>query len=55
MPGSQTELAVVADTFVKIYDLSSDVLSPTYYFIVCSDKIRDACFIITEEVKILLP
>ena len=41
---------MVTDTFVKIYDLSADVISPTYYFIVCNDKIKDACIMVTEEV-----
>jgi E3 ubiquitin-protein ligase UBR4 len=54
LPGSQTELAIITDTFVKIYDLSVDSLSPVYYFIVCSDKIRDATFVITEESKNVL-
>lgn len=51
LPGSETQLAIVTDTFVKIYDLSVDSLSPSYYFIVCSEKIRDACFVVTEEVS----
>ena len=50
LPGSQTDLVVVADTFVKIYDLSCDVISPAYYFTVFSDKIKDACVIVTDEV-----
>ena len=50
MPGSRTELVVVADTFVKIYDLAADVISPAYYFTVFSDKIKDACIMVTEKV-----
>ena len=48
--GSQTELAVVTDMFVKIYDLASDAISPTYYYmcIVCSGKIRDATILVKQ-------
>ncbi|XP_033643062.1 E3 ubiquitin-protein ligase UBR4-like [Asterias rubens] len=49
LPGSQTELAIVTADFVKIYDLSRDALSPCFYFLVPSGKIRDACFIISDE------
>ena len=41
MPGSQTELCLVTADFVKIYDLSKDVLSPQFYFVVPSGKVRD--------------
>ena len=34
---------------VQIYDLSRDALSPCFYFLVPSGKIRDACFIISDE------
>ena len=54
LPGSESTLAIVTDTFIKIYDLSVDSLSPSYYFIVFSEKIRDACFVVTEEVSISL-
>ena len=50
-PGSETELAIVTDTFVKIYDLSVDAISPLYYFLVCSDKIRDATIIVSNKVS----
>lgn len=48
LPGSQTKLALITADFVKIYDLSIDVLSPQYYFLVPSGKIRDVTFICTE-------
>lgn len=44
LPGSQTKLALVTADFVKIYDLSKDALSPQYYFLVPSGKIRDCTF-----------
>lgn len=44
LPGAQTQLALVTADFVKIYDLSTDVLSPQYYFLVPTGKIRDATF-----------
>ena len=41
MPGSQTELALVTADFVKVYDLGKDVLSPQYFLLVPSGKVRD--------------
>ncbi|XP_069598111.1 E3 ubiquitin-protein ligase UBR4 isoform X6 [Ranitomeya imitator] len=51
LPGSQTELAIVTADFVKVYDLSSDALSPTFYFLLPSSKIRDVTFLFNEEGK----
>ncbi|XP_046403829.1 E3 ubiquitin-protein ligase UBR4 isoform X2 [Ischnura elegans] len=48
LPGSQTELALVTADFVKIYDLSQDALSPQFYFLVPSGKIRDCTFVFPE-------
>lgn len=45
LPGSQTWLALVTADFVKIYDLGKDVLSPQYYFLVPTGKIRDVTFV----------
>ena len=45
LPGSQTELAIITADYVKIFDLGSDVLSPAYYFLIPSGKIRDTTFI----------
>lgn len=53
LPGSQTSLALISAEFVKIYDLSKDVLSPQYYFLVPTGKIRDVTFMCTE-VKLLI-
>ncbi|XP_066993474.2 E3 ubiquitin-protein ligase UBR4 [Anabrus simplex] len=49
LPGSQTQLALVTADFVKIYDLSKDALSPQYFFLVPSGKIRDCTFVCPEE------
>ncbi|PIK61995.1 putative E3 ubiquitin-protein ligase UBR4-lik e [Apostichopus japonicus] len=54
LPGSQTELAIVTADFVKIYNLAKDAISPKFYFLVPSGKIRDACFIFTEESRHLV-
>ncbi|XP_072386468.1 E3 ubiquitin-protein ligase UBR4 [Diabrotica undecimpunctata] len=48
LPGSQTKLALVTADFVKIYDLATDALSPQYYFLVPSGKIRDCTFMYDE-------
>ncbi|XP_044730066.1 E3 ubiquitin-protein ligase UBR4 isoform X3 [Chrysoperla carnea] len=44
LPGCQTQLALVTADFVKIYDLSKDALSPQFFFLVPSGKIRDCTF-----------
>ncbi|XP_066587252.1 E3 ubiquitin-protein ligase UBR4 [Prorops nasuta] len=49
LPGSQTQLALVTADFVKIYDLSKDALSPQYYFLVPTGKIRDCTFVHAED------
>ncbi|KAL3276929.1 hypothetical protein HHI36_012295 [Cryptolaemus montrouzieri] len=48
LPGSQTKMALVTADFVKIYDLAVDSLSPQYYFVVPSGKIRDCTFMYDE-------
>lgn len=48
LPGQQTQLALVTAEFVKIYDLSIDSLSPQYFFLLPSGKIKDACFVCTQ-------
>ncbi|XP_019625025.1 PREDICTED: E3 ubiquitin-protein ligase UBR4-like [Branchiostoma belcheri] len=50
LPGSQTEIAVITADFVKIYNLAVDVLSPGYYFLLPSGKIRDATFIFVDDI-----
>ena len=49
MPGSQTELAIVTADFIKVYDLGCDVLSPQFYFLVPSGKVRDATLAIFDD------
>jgi len=44
LPGQATQLAVITADFVKIYDLSVDVLSPQYFFLLPSGKVRDCSF-----------
>ncbi|CAN7940518.1 unnamed protein product [Ixodes pacificus] len=49
LPGSQTELAVVTADFVKVYDLSVDVLSAQFYFLLPTGRVRDCCFVFSED------
>ncbi|QCE12751.1 E3 ubiquitin-protein ligase UBR4 [Vigna unguiculata] len=42
VPGSQVQLMVVTNRFVKIYDLSLDNISPMHYFTLQDDMIVDA-------------
>lgn len=47
LPHSQVHLAIVSENFVKIFDLSADVMSPKYYYSLENDPttvITDACF-----------
>lgn len=53
LPGQQTQLALITADFVKIYDLSIDSLSPQYFFLLPSGKIKDACFVCTQVLHIL--
>ena len=53
IPGSQYELVLISDTFVKIYDTHIDVICPTYYFVLDKGKIKDATVAVSEEVRIL--
>jgi E3 ubiquitin-protein ligase UBR4 len=54
LPGSQTQLAVVTADMVKVYDLATDALSPAYYFLIPSGKIRDATFVHTARGEMVL-
>ncbi|XP_074655636.1 E3 ubiquitin-protein ligase UBR4-like [Tubulanus polymorphus] len=54
LPGSQTELALVTADFVKIYDLSLDAISPQYYFLLPSGKVRDCTFVVMDEVRTMV-
>ena len=50
VPGSQHELVLISDSFVKIYDTHLDVISPTYYFILDEGTIKDATVAVSDEV-----
>ncbi|XP_074029001.1 E3 ubiquitin-protein ligase-like protein poe [Leptinotarsa decemlineata] len=54
LPGSQTKLALVTADFVKIYDLGVDALSPQYFFLVPSGKIRDCTFMYEDGIYHIL-
>ncbi|XP_047525824.1 E3 ubiquitin-protein ligase UBR4 [Pieris napi] len=54
LPGSQTQLALVTSNFVKIFDLSKDLDSPSHYFLVPSGKVRDVTFVNQEGVMNML-
>lgn len=45
VPGSQVQLMVVTNKFVKIYDLSQDNISPMHYFTLPNDMIVDATIV----------
>ncbi|XP_042440937.1 auxin transport protein BIG-like [Zingiber officinale] len=45
VPGSQVQLMVVTNMFVKIYDLSQDNISPKHYFTLSDDVIVDATLV----------
>ncbi|KAL3677862.1 hypothetical protein R1sor_020818 [Riccia sorocarpa] len=45
VPGSQVQLMVVTNRFLKIYDLSQDKIAPIHYFTVLEDTIADACLV----------
>ena len=49
MPGSQTELALVTADFIKVYSLGEDAMSPQYYFLVPSGKVRDCTLAFMED------
>ncbi|KAI8555498.1 hypothetical protein RHMOL_Rhmol05G0177600 [Rhododendron molle] len=46
VPGSQVQLMVVTNRFVKIYDLSQDNISPMHYFTLPDDMIVDATLVV---------
>ena len=39
---------------LQMYDLSVDVISPSYYFIALTGKIMDATFVVTNSDKFLI-
>ena len=54
LPGSQTEVAVVTADFVKVYNLSVDAISPQYYFLLPTGKIRDATLVVSDSERHLV-
>ncbi|XP_022727915.1 auxin transport protein BIG-like isoform X2 [Durio zibethinus] len=54
VPGSQVQLMVVANRFVKIYDLSQDNISPMHYFTLPDDTIVDATLFVPSQGRMFL-
>ncbi|XP_068642658.1 auxin transport protein BIG [Aristolochia californica] len=54
VPGSQVQLMVVTNLFVKIYDLSQDNISPIHYFTVENDFIVDATLVVAPKGRLFL-
>ncbi|KAJ1697807.1 hypothetical protein LUZ63_006319 [Rhynchospora breviuscula] len=54
VPGSQVQLMVASNKFVKIYDLSLDNISPVHYFTLENDLIVDAALVPASMGKIFL-
>ncbi|PON82110.1 E3 ubiquitin ligase, UBR [Trema orientale] len=49
VPGSQVQLMVVTNKFVKVYDLSQDNISPVHYFTLPDDMIVDATLFVAQR------
>ncbi|XP_042518404.1 auxin transport protein BIG isoform X2 [Macadamia integrifolia] len=54
VPGSQVQLMVVTNMFVKIYDLSQDNISPVHYFMLSDDLIVDATLVVAPQKRVFL-
>ncbi|PKU69107.1 auxin transport protein BIG [Dendrobium catenatum] len=54
VPGSQVQLMLITNMFVKIYDLSQDSISPMHYFTLSDDLIVDAMLIPASMGKLFL-
>lgn len=54
VPGSQVQLMVVTNKFVKIYDLSQDNISPMHYFTLPDDMIMDATLFMASHGRLFL-
>ncbi|KAL9226491.1 hypothetical protein vseg_002298 [Gypsophila vaccaria] len=52
--GSQVQLMVVTNRFVKIYDLSQDNISPLHYFTLPDQMIMDAVISVASQGKVYL-
>lgn len=54
VPGSQVQLMVVTNRFVKIYDLSQDNISPMHYSTLPDDMIVDATLVMASQGRMYL-
>ncbi|KAK6154972.1 hypothetical protein DH2020_009220 [Rehmannia glutinosa] len=54
VPGSQVQLMVVTNRFVKIYDLSQDSISPVHYVTLSDDMIVDAALLVASLSRLFL-
>ncbi|PIA63273.1 hypothetical protein AQUCO_00200948v1 [Aquilegia coerulea] len=54
VPGSQVQVMVVTNKFVKIYDLSQDSISPLHYFTLPDNLIVDATLVVAPQRKVYL-
>ncbi|KAL6498614.1 hypothetical protein OROHE_026555 [Orobanche hederae] len=54
VPGSQVQLMLVTNRFVKIYDLSQDSISPVHYVTLPDDTIVDATFLVASHGRMFL-
>lgn len=54
VPGSQVQLMVVTNRFVKMYDLSVDNISPMHYFTLPDDMVVDATLFIASHGRMFL-
>ncbi|KAG8384569.1 hypothetical protein BUALT_Bualt04G0131400 [Buddleja alternifolia] len=54
VPGSQVQLMVVTNRFVKIYDLSQDNISPVHYITLPDDTIVDATLLVASQGRMFL-
>ena len=48
LPGSASACVIVTPSFIKVYDLARDKISPTHYFQTLDDAIKDVAFVPTE-------
>ncbi|KAI8020121.1 Auxin transport protein BIG [Camellia lanceoleosa] len=54
VPGSQVQLMVVTNRFVKIYDLSQDNIGPVHYFTLPDDMVVDATLVVASQGRMFL-
>ncbi|KAI4352365.1 hypothetical protein L6164_006625 [Bauhinia variegata] len=54
VPGSQVQLMVVTNKFIKIYDLSLDNISPMHYFTLPDNMIVDATLYLASQGRMFL-